>query len=194
VGASVASVVFTPAGIVVGLRRRRTKLTCPCGWKTWAVYDRRTRRWRHLDLAGSRLWLEAEIRRLDCGRCRRVRTEVVPWARPGARHSRDSKTWWRSSRSQWTRRPSPSCCGSAGRRWPRYRARKGRSRVGSRCGSACYGAGVIERLVQALDELRLSSCRAVRTFDKPGQPNTTWEVGPGKTAVPSVGSGAQYEV
>ena len=89
VGANVASVSFTPAGIVVGLRRRRAKLVCPCGFKTWSVYDRSTRRWRHLDLAGSKCWLEAEIRRLECRRCRRVRTEEVPWARPGARHSRD---------------------------------------------------------------------------------------------------------
>lgn len=89
VGATVASVTFTPVGVVVGLRRRRTNLVCPCGWTTRAVYDRSTRRWRHLDLAGSKLWLEAEIRRLDCRRCGRVRTEVVPWARPGARHTRD---------------------------------------------------------------------------------------------------------
>jgi len=89
VGATVASVTFTPEGIVVGLRRRRTKLACPCGWKTRAVYDRHARRWRHLDLAGSKLWLETEIRRLHCRRCQRVRTEEVPWARPGARHSRD---------------------------------------------------------------------------------------------------------
>lgn len=89
VGAVVASVTFTPTGIVVGLRRRRSRLICPCGWKTRAIYDRSTRRWRHLDLAGSKLWLEAEIRRLDCRVCGRVRTEVVPWARPGARHTRD---------------------------------------------------------------------------------------------------------
>ena len=89
VGATVASVRFTPEGIVVGLRRRRGKLVCPCGWKTRAVHDRSTRRWRHLDLGASRLWLEAEIRRLRCRRCGRVRTEVVPWARPNARHTRD---------------------------------------------------------------------------------------------------------
>jgi transposase len=89
VGATVASVTFAPEGIVVGLRRRRRKLVCPCGWKTRSVHDRSTRRWRHLDLGGSRLWLEAEIRRLRCRRCGRVRTEEVPWARPGARHSRD---------------------------------------------------------------------------------------------------------
>jgi transposase len=36
-----------------------------------------------------RCWLEAEVRRLQCRRCARVRTEEVPWARPRARHSRD---------------------------------------------------------------------------------------------------------
>lgn len=89
VGATVASVTFAPEGIVVGLRRRRTKLVCPCGWKTRSVHDRSIRRWRHLDLGASKLWLEGEIRRLRCRRCERVRTEVVPWARPNARHTRD---------------------------------------------------------------------------------------------------------
>ena len=88
-GATVASVTFGPDGVVVGLRRRRAKLACPCGWKSRAAYDRSNRRWRHLDLGATKLWLEAEIRRLDCRRCGRVRTEEVPWARPGARHSRD---------------------------------------------------------------------------------------------------------
>lgn len=74
---------------MVGLRRRRRRPVCPCGWKGRGIYDRRVRRWRHLDLAGTRCWLEAEVRRLACRRCRRVRTEEVPWARPGARHSRD---------------------------------------------------------------------------------------------------------
>jgi transposase len=88
-GASVRSVTFTPEGIVVGLGRRCRRLTCPCGWSTSATYDRSTRQWRHLDVGGCRLVLEAEIRRLDCRACGRVRTERVPWARPGARHSRD---------------------------------------------------------------------------------------------------------
>jgi transposase len=47
------------------------------------------RRWRHLDLGGCRLFLEAEVRRLHCRRCGHIRTETVPWARPGARHSGD---------------------------------------------------------------------------------------------------------
>jgi transposase len=88
-GADVAGVQFDPRGIVVVLRRRGRRLRCPCGWSTRAVYDRTTRRWRHLDLGAARLYLEAEIRRLACHACRRVRTETVPWARPGARFTGD---------------------------------------------------------------------------------------------------------
>ena len=88
-GAWVRTVTFTPAGVVVGLRLRRKRLRCPCGFTTRAVYDRSVRRWRHLDLGACRLHLEAEIRRLYCRRCERVVTEQVPWARPGARLTRD---------------------------------------------------------------------------------------------------------
>lgn len=95
-GASARAVDFTCRGVEVGLRRRARRLRCPCGWSTRAVYDRSTRRWRHLDLGASRLLLVAEIRRLDCRRCGRVRTEQVPWARPDARFTRDFEdvvTW-----------------------------------------------------------------------------------------------------
>jgi transposase len=89
VGATVTSVTFTPEGVVVGLRGRRRRPICPCGWKGRGVYDRSTRRWRHLDLGAVKRFLEAEIRRLHCRRCDRVRTEAVGWARPSARHTRD---------------------------------------------------------------------------------------------------------
>jgi transposase len=88
-GGDVIGIEFTPDGIVVSLRRRARRLTCPCGWSTRAFYDRSVRRWRHLDLGAARLFLQAEIRRLHCRRCGRVRTELVPWARPGARFTRD---------------------------------------------------------------------------------------------------------
>ena len=88
-GAHVTGVRFTPEGVVVDLTRRTRRLTCPCGWSTRACYDRSTRSWRGLDLAGSRLVLRGVIRRLACRRCGRVRTEQVPWARPGARFTRD---------------------------------------------------------------------------------------------------------
>jgi transposase len=87
-GASVVSVAFSDVGVVVGLRQRGRRLRCPCGFTTKARYDTGRRRWRHLDAGACQIWLEAEIRRLDCPTCG-VRTEQVPWARPGARHSRD---------------------------------------------------------------------------------------------------------
>lgn len=59
------------------------------GWNGRAIYDGSVRRWRHIGLAAWKLFLEAEIRRLYCRRCARVRTEAVDWARPAARHTRD---------------------------------------------------------------------------------------------------------
>lgn len=88
-GVTVASVTFAEEGVVVGLRRRKGRPRCPCGWKGSGGYDRSRRRWRHLDLGASRLLLEADIRRMYCRRCDRVVTEQVPWARPRARHTRD---------------------------------------------------------------------------------------------------------
>ena len=88
-GASVVSVTFADVGLVLGVKAKRRLHTCPCGQRTRARYDSSTRRWRHLDMATTKLWLEADIARVDCKACGRVRTEEVPWARPGAWHSRD---------------------------------------------------------------------------------------------------------
>jgi transposase len=88
-GAHVTAVTFTPDGVVVDLARRAKRLRCPCGWSTRAVYDRSRRSWRGLDLGATKVVLRAEIRRLSCRRCGRVRTEQVPWARSGARFTRD---------------------------------------------------------------------------------------------------------
>jgi transposase len=88
-GADVVSVEIGDREIVVGLKMRARRLRCPCGYTTSARYDSRgRRRWRHVDAANRMLWLEAEIRRIDCPSCG-VRTEEVPWARPRARHTRD---------------------------------------------------------------------------------------------------------
>jgi transposase len=87
-GLSVIDVLFTDDGVVVEVRKTARLLRCPCGWRTSARYDRSRRRWRHLDLGVHKLWIEADIDRLHCRRCQRVRTEQVPWARPGARLTR----------------------------------------------------------------------------------------------------------
>ena len=106
-GANVVGVQFTPTGIVVSLRRRSRRLHCPCGWSTRAVCDRSTRRWGHLDLGAARRFLEAELRRLACRHCGRVRTETVAWARPAARCTHDFEAVVAYLPSAPTRRPSP---------------------------------------------------------------------------------------
>jgi transposase len=45
------------------------------------VHDERSRRWRHLDLAGMHLSLRYALRRVKCPRCG-VHIELVPWADP----------------------------------------------------------------------------------------------------------------
>ena len=96
-GVTVAEVAFEGDDVVLSVRARRGRLWCRCGWSTSAVYDRSVRRWRHVDVMAHRVLLQGEIRRLSCGRCARVVTEEVPWARPGARHTRtfdDAVAWW----------------------------------------------------------------------------------------------------
>ena len=90
-GASVVDVSFTSEGVTVTVRLRRRRRVCSsCGQtgRHLQVHDRRLKRWRHLDLAASRCVIECELRRLRCRDCG-VRLEPVPWARPGASHTRD---------------------------------------------------------------------------------------------------------
>lgn len=98
-GASVTAVDVSGPDVVVELRLRARLLRCPCGLNSATAYDRSLRRWRHLDLGSRKCWLVASIRRLDCPGCG-VRTEMVPWARPKARHTRDyeNKVAWLAQR------------------------------------------------------------------------------------------------
>jgi transposase len=69
-------------------RPARRAMRCPgCGHSTRAVYDRSRRTWRHLDLARVRLYLRAEVRRIDCPNCGVV-AEEIPFARAGSRFTR----------------------------------------------------------------------------------------------------------
>ena len=88
-GANVESVSFTAEGIVVGVRARSARLGCPCGEWTRARYDTSRRRWRHLDMGSTKVWLESDVARIDCRACGKVRTQLVGWARPRSRHSTD---------------------------------------------------------------------------------------------------------
>ena len=88
-GASVTGGRFERQGVVVRVRLRRRRKVCGrCGQLVRATHETRLRRWRHLDLGGQRCLIECELRRLRCSDCG-VRVEAVPFARPGARHTRD---------------------------------------------------------------------------------------------------------
>jgi transposase len=90
-GASVVDVSFSAEGVIVTVRLRRRRRVCSrCGQtgRQLQIHDRRVKRWRHLDLGASRCVIECELRLLRCRTCG-VRMEPVPWARPGAAHTRD---------------------------------------------------------------------------------------------------------
>ena len=89
-GASVADVSFGAEGVIVTVRlRRRRRICAECGQTgRLEIHDRRVKRWRHLDLGANRCVIECELRLLRCRDCG-VRAEPVPWARPGAHHTRD---------------------------------------------------------------------------------------------------------
>jgi transposase len=85
----VAAVAFDEEGVVADVAPTTTIPRCSgCFCRVDAVYDGRTRLWRHLDLAGMRLVLRYRLRRVNCFRCG-VRVELVPWAEPGSWFTRD---------------------------------------------------------------------------------------------------------
>jgi transposase len=87
----VREVEFADDAVVVTVALRRRNLVCPeCGFETSTRYDRRPVEsvWRHLDLGVWRLEVRSKLRRVNCPD-HGVRTEGVPFARSGSRHSRD---------------------------------------------------------------------------------------------------------
>ncbi|MHB1920057.1 MAG: helix-turn-helix domain-containing protein [Acidimicrobiales bacterium] len=90
-GVTVTDVDFSEVRVVVTLKLAQRHLRCPeCSFTTMARYDSRPvlSSWRHLDLARWRLDVRASLRRIECP-THGVRTEGVPFARPGARFTRD---------------------------------------------------------------------------------------------------------
>ena len=90
-GVNVRQVDFGDDTVVVTVALRRRKLVCPaCGYTTSARYDTRPApsSWRHLRLGVWKLKVVAQLRRLRCPK-HGWRVEAVPFARPGARFTRD---------------------------------------------------------------------------------------------------------
>jgi transposase len=84
-----------PGCIVIALRpHRRKQLCCPVCGRRCEVYDitPRPRRWRAMDLAGAKCYLEYQPVRVRCPE-HGVHVESVPWARHKARFTRDFEDW-----------------------------------------------------------------------------------------------------
>ncbi len=79
----IVAVHLEPEGLVLDVApSTRVPVCSGCYKRVHAVHDRyEKRRWRHLDVAGMRLWLRYDIRRVRCPRCE-VTVELVPWAEP----------------------------------------------------------------------------------------------------------------
>jgi transposase len=90
-GVWVRAVRFERRRVVVEVALRRRRLLCPeCGYSTPHRHNVREVQsdWRHLDLGVWRLEIRATLRRLSCP-THGVRTEGVPFARPGSDFTRD---------------------------------------------------------------------------------------------------------
>jgi transposase len=90
-GVNVTNVEFLSSIVRVTITLRRRRLVCGhCGYKTQFRYDTRpvASTWRHLDLGVWHVELRATLRRLRCP-THGVVVEGVPFARPGAKLTRD---------------------------------------------------------------------------------------------------------
>jgi transposase len=91
-GVNVTAVTFETDRIVVDVALRRRRLHCPhCGWTTAARHNTQPSPswWRALDLGAWKVIVRARLRRLTCRMCEQVVVEAVPFARHGARFTRD---------------------------------------------------------------------------------------------------------
>ena len=90
-GIWVRDVAFEDDRVVVSVSLRRRRLACPqCEYSTRSRHDTRPAEsaWRRLDLGVWRLEVRARLRRLRCP-THGVHVEGVPYARAGARFTRD---------------------------------------------------------------------------------------------------------
>lgn len=75
-------------------RRSHAKPRCALhGCVMTGVIEQKTHQWRHLDLAGCRLYLEADVREGRCHKCDGRRQEAVPWAGHRAKHTQTFDRW-----------------------------------------------------------------------------------------------------
>jgi len=85
----VVSVSIEDLGVVADVKPTASVPYCSgCGRAVRKVHDTRSRKWRHLDLAGMKLTLRYPLQRVDCETCG-VLVEMVPWAEADSWFTRD---------------------------------------------------------------------------------------------------------
>ncbi len=85
----VTSVEFEVSGLVLGVRPSWRRPRCGHCGQGAPGYDRLSpRRWRHLGIGSTRIWLQYAPRRVQCRHCG-IRTEQVPWAAHKSRFTWD---------------------------------------------------------------------------------------------------------
>lgn len=83
---NVKDVSIGAEGVIVDVAPEATVPYCSgCLCAVHPVHDHRSRVWRHLDLAGMKLSLRYDLRRVNCPRCG-ICVELVPWA--------DTSSWF----------------------------------------------------------------------------------------------------
>ena len=83
-------VSFEEGAVVLAVRPRWRLPRCgECGAVRPGYDTARRRRWRRLNLGRHRILLEYAPRRVSCGACVGIRTEMVPWADLGSGFTRD---------------------------------------------------------------------------------------------------------
>lgn len=78
-----------PLTRIVVLARRREKAICQgCGASSGSYYDHTSRLVRDLACGGHRIYLEVDVRRVDCVRCGGVKRERLEWLADNPRYTR----------------------------------------------------------------------------------------------------------
>lgn len=92
------------ACLVIGVAVRGSCRCSRCGRKRPGYDALGMRRWRHLDFGGWEVYLEAQLRRVQCRRCGIV-VEQVSWADPSSRFTRpfEELVAWLAQRSDKTK-------------------------------------------------------------------------------------------
>jgi len=78
---------FTDESLIIDVKPTWQRVRCGECLRKGSSEGGRTRRWRHLDLAGIKCELRYRIRRVKCHHCG-VQTEHVPWAESGSRFTK----------------------------------------------------------------------------------------------------------